>query len=81
MLKAKATIGGREVLILGLSHANLDKLREQGLRGRIEIKAEDIDIPFDIIITAAPTEQHMIEAFQSGIGADTKVHISDKLKS
>jgi hypothetical protein len=69
---------GTRVVLLGLSHANLDRLRSMGLSGYIEIKAADMDIPHDILITAAETEQVLLEAFAGGIGPNTKVHIDKK---
>jgi hypothetical protein len=41
------------MLLIGLSHRNLDLLREQGLSGYIKISGKDIDLPIDVMITAA----------------------------
>lgn len=81
MMKIKATLSGREVLVLGLSHANLDRLRADGLKGYIKIDGKEIDIPFDILITAAEREAVMMRAFADGIGEGTKVHIDKRFKS
>lgn len=69
------------LVVLGLSHANLDRLRADGLSGGIKISGADLGIPIDIMITAAETEVKMLEAFTSGIGPDTKVSIDKRLKS
>lgn len=52
MIKARAG----NLLLLGLSHANLDRLRADGLNGAIRIKGKDIGLPIEIWITAAETE-------------------------
>lgn len=80
MMKIKAMLHGREVLILGLSHGNLDKLRADGLDGYIKIDGGEIGIPFDIMITAGESEATMLKFFQAGIGPGTKLHIDDKVK-
>lgn len=81
MLKIRATMGDdREVLILGLSHANLDRLRADGLKDFIEIKGAELGLPVDILITAAATNEALFAAFESGIGPETKVHLGEKLK-
>lgn len=81
MMKIKATLGGRETLILGLSHANLDRLRADGLTAKILIDGREIGIGIDIWITAAEDEGVMIRAFQEGITEGTKVRIDKRLKS
>lgn len=80
-MKIKATLSGRETLILGLSHANLDKLRAQGLTGKIVIDGKEHGLDLDIWLTAAEDEGVMMRAFQEGITAGTKVHIDRKIKS
>lgn len=83
MMKARMKVDGREALVLGLSYANLDRLRAEGFSGSIKIPAEDHGMPFDIIITAEKTEAHMVEIFEEDglIGPDTEVHIDPRLKS
>lgn len=81
MMKLKATLGGREVLVLGLSHDNLDRLREQGLAGKIVIDGKELGLTVDIWITAAESEAVMLRSFQEGITAGTKVRIDPRLKS
>lgn len=81
MMKATATAAdGRTIVVLGLSHANLERLRQQGLSGFINVAGHDLGIPFDVMITAAPTERDLLEAFQQLIGPDTKLHIDKRLK-
>lgn len=82
MVKFTATWkNGRTLLGLGLSHNNLDKLRSDGTNGFINIDGEQMGLPFDVIITAAATEQILAEHFAEFVGPDTEVLISDKLKS
>jgi hypothetical protein len=81
MMKIKATLGGRETLIIGLSHANLDKLRADGLTAKILIDGKELGIPIDVWITAAEDEGVMMRAFQEGITEGTKVHIDKRFKS
>lgn len=80
MMKLKGTFRGREMVVLGLSHANLDRLRADGLSGYIQISGDELGIAFDILITAAENERVMLEAFADGIVAGTILRISDKLK-
>lgn len=81
MMKIKAEIGGRNLLVLGLSHTNLDKLRADGLTGKIVVDGKELGLDVDIWITAAENERVMMESFQEGITASTKVHIDPRLKS
>lgn len=81
MMKLRGTIDGRPAIVLGLSHGNLDRLRADGLNGCIAILAEDFNVPFDIIITAAETERELFDAFQGGIGPNTELHLSKEFKS
>lgn len=71
---------GRTVVVLALSHRNLDRLRADGLKGFIKVNGKDIGVPVDIMITAGETEASMADALQEFIGPDTKVHVSDRLK-
>lgn len=87
MMKLRASGAGGDVLILALSHANLDRLREQGLGGMILVSGAEVGIrgeagqTLDVIITAAKDEAAMLEAFKDGIGPGTILHVSEKLKS
>jgi hypothetical protein len=81
MMKIKARIGDRELLVLGLSHANLDRLRADGLGGKIVIDGKELGLDVDIWITAAADEGVMLRSFQDGITAGTKLHIDKRLKS
>lgn len=76
MLKAK--IG--DTLVLGLSHANLDHLRESGLPGGIVIKGAEIGLNLDIVIIAAEDERVMLDHFADSIGPKTRLYIDPKLK-
>ncbi|MBB5051101.1 hypothetical protein HNQ36_001055 [Afipia massiliensis] len=68
-------------ILLGLSHANLDRLRADGVKGGIHIKGAELLLDFDIYITAAPNEGILLEAMSDMIGPDTKVNIDKRLKS
>jgi hypothetical protein len=68
-------------ILLGLSHANLDRLRADGLKGAIKVAGKDLGIDVDIYITAAETEAVMLQEFAAGIGPDTEVKIDKRLKS
>lgn len=81
MMKIKATLGGRDLLLLGLSHANLDRLREQGLSGKIVVDGKELGLAVDIWITAAEDENVMLRSFQAGITKGTKLHIDKRFKS
>jgi hypothetical protein len=72
MIKATMTApGGRQILLIGLSHRNLDKLKADGMNGYIPIN--DIGLPFDVIITAAPTEDDLTRGLEGFIGPKTQV--------
>jgi len=71
---------GRNVVVLGLSHRNLDKLRADGLNGFIKVIGAEIGIDCDILITAAETEAAIAEGFKDMIGPQTDVKVSDRLK-
>lgn len=81
MLKARLSKDGTEVILLGLSFANLDRLRADALDGFIWIDGKAMGISCDIIITAGETEQEMMRTFAKFIGPETKVHIDDRFKS
>lgn len=80
MMNLRATINGRDTIVIGLSHENLDRLRADGLKGGIPIRKEKLGLDVDIFVTAAANELEMFEAVRHGITPDTKVNISDKLK-
>ena len=81
MLKATAKGKNGTVLIIGLSHANLDKLRADGTDGFIRIVGTEMDLLIDIMITAGETEAAMAHDLGYLIGPDTEDYISSKLKS
>jgi hypothetical protein len=72
MIKAVARgKDGKHILLIGLSYENLDRLREDGLKGFIPIK--DLGLPIDIIITAGPTEDDIANGLRKFIGPDTVI--------
>ena len=81
MMKARGFFAGREVVILALSHANLDRLRADGLKGSIRIDGKEVGLPLDIHITAGETEAEIFKAFADSIGPETVLHIDKRLKS
>lgn len=83
MIKATGTTPkGTKVLLIGLSHRNLDKLREDGLKGYIKVDGDAIGWPgHQIMITAGETEAVMAEVLGEFIGPETIVNTSDKLKN
>lgn len=81
MIKAVMAQRGRKLLLIGLSHANLDRLRADGLNGFIRIDGPVIGISHDIMITAGSTEAEIADALSDMIGPDTKIHVDPRLKS
>ena len=80
MLKAVADgPGGRKLLVLGLSFANLDKFRSHPGDTMIRIDGREVGLPVDIVIFSGETEARLAELVP--IGPDTKVHVSNRLKS
>lgn len=79
MMKAMATAkDGTQLLVLGLSFANLDKFRAEPGDTYIKIKGKDVGLPVDVMIISGRTEADL--ASMVSIGPDTKVFIDDKLK-
>lgn len=73
---------GKKILLIGLSHGNLDQLRTNGLKGCIKVEGDAIGWPgYEIIITAGETEVLIAESLSEFIGPDTKINISQRLKS
>lgn len=73
---------GRQILLIGLSHRNLDKLRADGLKGHVKINGDEVGIAgWDLMITAGESEAAIAHALQEFIGPETKVHVDEKLKS
>jgi len=82
VLKATMKVASGTIVLLGLTHKNLDRLRAQGLEGFIKVDGKELGIgDIEIIITAAETEAHMAHALRRWITPETKVHIDPKLKS
>lgn len=81
MIKARAKgKDGRTLVVLGLSDANLDRLRAQGLNGGIKINGSELGIDCDILITSASTEVEITQELARFIGPSTDVKISKRLK-
>lgn len=67
---------GRSVLICGLSHINLDRLK-QGQP--IKIDGAAIELPIDLVIFAGETEQSMARELAEFVGQNTRVNIDKKV--
>jgi hypothetical protein len=81
MIKATAKgANGRNILVLGLSFANLDKLRAAPGDDHIRIDGRALGLPIDVMIFAGETEAHCAETLADGIGPNTKVNISPRSK-
>jgi len=84
MMKALAKDGnGKDILIIGLSLANLNKFRKELGSTFIRIDGAETNLPLDVVIFSGATEAHMAEMLYKGglIGPNTKINIDDKLKS
>lgn len=80
MLKAMATgPDGKKMLMIGLSFGNLDKFRASPGDTYIRVSGDEVGLPVDIMIFSGETEAHLAELIP--IGSETKVQISDRLKS
>jgi hypothetical protein len=80
MLKAKGVIKGRPTYIIGLSWGNLDKFRTAPGDSYIQIPAEESGLPVDILLFSDRTEADLVRMIEDGVGADTEVITSDRLK-
>jgi hypothetical protein len=69
-----------KIVILGLSHNNLDKLRE-GRPIRFTGDTCGLDKQTHFVIFAGATEQSMQQEIQSLVGPDTKVAVDPRLKT
>lgn len=72
MIKAKGTMDGREVLILGLSDDNLNSLRT---RNPLVVNGDEINIPFDMIIFSQATEQVMADTLSGFLAPGATIHV------
>lgn len=82
MITAKGTFDDKDTVFIGLSHKNLDILREHGFDQPILVRADGaMKLPFNIVIFAGETEAAMVSMMAPGLGPDTTVKIDPKLKS
>jgi hypothetical protein len=72
---------GRTKLYLGLSFANLDRLRAQPLDTYVEIDGRELNLSVDVVLFSGRNEAEMSELVIGGIGPNTKVSVHDRLKS
>ena len=83
MLKmyAKGEKDGKPIrlVVLGLSHKNLDKLRE-GIPIKFNGSTVMLDDDIEILIFSGETEQTMQREFAQYVGPGTEVHIDPRLK-
>jgi hypothetical protein len=81
MIKAIASDGtGKNILVIGLSFANLDKFRKEPGDTFIRIRGAEVGLPVDVMIFSGQTEAHCAKTLEAGIGPDTKVNVSPRLK-
>jgi hypothetical protein len=81
MIKAIATAkDGRTIMTLGLSRANLEFLLAKMGDGFIKVDGREMGLPIDVTIFSGETEAAMADMLAPGMGPDTKIHISNKLK-
>lgn len=71
---------GRDLFIIGLSFANLDKFYAAPRETYIRIDGKEHGLSADILIFSCETEAHGAEMMAEFIGPSSKVHVSDKLK-
>ncbi len=79
--RAKRQNGG-EILMLGLSKQNLNRIEEgMPLHVRREVHGDGIPEGWEIVIFTGKTEQEMQKMFVEGglIGPDTKINIDPRL--
>jgi hypothetical protein len=81
MLKATTVNAkGRRELLLGLTFANLDRLRMYPGDDYIKIDGAALGLPMDVLIFSGRNEAHCAEIIAPGVDARTKVEIDPKLK-
>jgi hypothetical protein len=71
---------GNDTLFVGLSFGNLDKFRDGPLDSYITIDGKEIGLPFDVMIFSGRTDAELAEMLSHGIGPDTKVIVSARMK-
>ena len=74
MIKAVATRGERQLLMIGLSFGNLDKFRKEPGDTFIGIDGAETGLPVDVILFSGATEADCASSLAAGIGPDTKIH-------
>ena len=73
---------GRQILVIGLSFDNLDKLRKHPRDSFIRINGKNTGgLSIDVMIFSTETEAHGAEMMAEFLGPDSEVYVSDKLKS
>jgi hypothetical protein len=81
MIKATVeTPDGRKLLIVGLSFANLDRFRAEPRDTMIKIDGKELGLGVDVMIFSGETEAHLADCIQDGVGPNTKIHVSPRLK-
>ena len=79
MIKAVANLNdGTQLLVIGLSHTNLDRLRE----GKpIHFRGALLGLLVDVMVFAGETEASMTYELESLIGPETRVSTDGRLKN
>lgn len=84
MIKATAkTANGRDLLVIGLTFANLDRFRRQAGDTYIRIDGAAMGLPVDVVIFSGETEEVMADLMTKNelIGPETQVTVSDRKKN
>jgi hypothetical protein len=81
MLKARAEMGGRTVIMIGLSFGNLRKFMAEPGDTFIKIDGKEMNLPVDVLLFSGETEARLTELIQKGISSHTIVRVDPKLKS
>jgi hypothetical protein len=72
---------GKSLLVIGLSFANLDRLRAGPLDDYIPIDGAELGLSHDILIISGRTEADMADLVSQALTPDAKVHVDPRLKS
>ena len=81
MLKARATLNGKDTLLVGLSHKNLAYLKAGVGEPYIRISGEEMELPLDIIIFSGQDEEAMARMVAPGITEATKIRVGPLSRS
>lgn len=75
MIKARATLNGRDTVMIGLSYNNLASLRADAGDAYMRIVGSELGLPMDIVIFSGKDEDTLVDLLVPGINAATKICI------